>query len=456
MTNEVDFQTAAPATPPVGTKIATRDRAGVSEQVIEVDVGGAGGYSPLVAGQAANADSIPVTLSTDQEAELGGLTETAPATDTASSGLNGRLQRIAQRLTSIIALLPTSLGSGGGLKVDGSGTALPVSGSVTANAGTNLNTSALALDTSVGGLTETAPATDTASSGLNGRLQRIAQRLTSIIALLPTALGSGGGLKIDGSGTALPVVDTLTEAGVGGVADSQATNGTSSWSVIALLKGLYTNLAANRVTTPSWTSGTAVIAIQMLAKGAVPLRGTLSLVGKRGGYLTIFIMRSGTTALDVAIDVNVRRLVQTSPQIHSAPVFSASSEKIAAVQGVAAASGNGAGVTSLTLNAAKTFVANSTGYIEIGVIDNTTTPTLASEILRQVLATSTTVKLLEYPTESAHNSTAHVVADQCNRWTVWVEGGETFEVNINYGTATTGDSVCVGAYFSSYDADGSI
>lgn len=36
---------------------------------------------------------------------IGGLTEAAPATDTASSGLNGRLQRVAQRLTSILAQL---------------------------------------------------------------------------------------------------------------------------------------------------------------------------------------------------------------------------------------------------------------------------------------------------------------------------------------------------------------
>lgn len=51
---------------------------------------------------------------------LGVLTETAPATDTASSGLNGRLQRIAQRLTSLIALLPSSIGqkaSAGSLSV---------------------------------------------------------------------------------------------------------------------------------------------------------------------------------------------------------------------------------------------------------------------------------------------------------------------------------------------------
>jgi hypothetical protein len=49
---------------------------------------------------------------------------------------------------------------------------------------------------SIGGLTETAPGTDTASSGLNGRLQRVAQRITSLIALLPTALSSLGGLKV--------------------------------------------------------------------------------------------------------------------------------------------------------------------------------------------------------------------------------------------------------------------
>jgi len=37
---------------------------------------------------------------------IGSLTETAPATDTASSGLNGRSQRIAQRLTTLIGLTP--------------------------------------------------------------------------------------------------------------------------------------------------------------------------------------------------------------------------------------------------------------------------------------------------------------------------------------------------------------
>jgi hypothetical protein len=64
------------------------------------------------AGQATKANSLGVVLASDDDiqAKLGIVTETAPASDTASSGLNGRLQRIAQRLTSLIAQLPASLG----------------------------------------------------------------------------------------------------------------------------------------------------------------------------------------------------------------------------------------------------------------------------------------------------------------------------------------------------------
>lgn len=49
------------------------------------------------------------------------------------------------------------------------------------------------LNTRVGDLTETAPATDTASSGLNGRLQRIAQSLTSLVAFYAANFGTSTG-----------------------------------------------------------------------------------------------------------------------------------------------------------------------------------------------------------------------------------------------------------------------
>jgi hypothetical protein len=80
---------------------------------------------------------------------LGAVTETAPATDTASSGLNGRLQRIAQRLTSLIALLPTSLGQktmANGLAVtiasDQSAVPASQSGTWTVQPGNTANTTA--------------------------------------------------------------------------------------------------------------------------------------------------------------------------------------------------------------------------------------------------------------------------------------------------------------------------
>lgn len=244
-------------------------------------------------GQALAAASVPVVLSvaqmttltppaaisgfataTNQTSELtliGAVTETVPASDTASSGLNGRLQRLAQRLTSLIALLPTTLGqkaksaslavtlasdqdalpitdNAGSLtvdgtvaatqsgtwtvqpgntanttawKVDGSAVTQPVSGTIAvtgvataANQATLLarlpaalggTISANSLPVSLssdgpfavatGSVTETAPASDTASSGLNGRAQRIAQRITSLIALFPAALTGSGNFK---------------------------------------------------------------------------------------------------------------------------------------------------------------------------------------------------------------------------------------------------------------------
>lgn len=60
---------------------------------------------------------------------------------------------------------------------------LPTSGSGTVPTLSKTNTV-------IGGVIETAPATDTASSGLNGRLQRIAQRLTTLIGSTITVSGT--------------------------------------------------------------------------------------------------------------------------------------------------------------------------------------------------------------------------------------------------------------------------
>lgn len=73
--------------------------------------------------------------------------------------------------------------------------AIPVSGTVAVTgAGDASAANQTALNTLTGAVTETAPGTDTASSGLNGRLQRIAQRLSSLITALGSPFQAGGSI----------------------------------------------------------------------------------------------------------------------------------------------------------------------------------------------------------------------------------------------------------------------
>lgn len=59
---------------------------------------------PTAIGTAASAASLSVVTASDDPL-IGIKTETAPASDTASSGLNGRLQRVAQNLTTVNSTL---------------------------------------------------------------------------------------------------------------------------------------------------------------------------------------------------------------------------------------------------------------------------------------------------------------------------------------------------------------
>lgn len=76
-------------------------------------------------GSAADAASAPVTQSTEDKARIGATNETAPSTDTATAGLNGRLQRLAQqnsnaetKLFEVTLSLDTSAYSSGDLLAD--------------------------------------------------------------------------------------------------------------------------------------------------------------------------------------------------------------------------------------------------------------------------------------------------------------------------------------------------
>lgn len=95
------------------------------------------------------------------------------------------------------------------------------------------------LETVIGELTETAPATDTASSGLNGRLQRIAQRITSLIALVPASLGAKTAAA---SFSVTTATDDLLYTSAGAITDNPAADPDADGSIIAKLGGMWNSL----------------------------------------------------------------------------------------------------------------------------------------------------------------------------------------------------------------------
>lgn len=88
------------------TKLDTLE---VSVDAITTAVSTMSGKLPTALGTQAAATSLGAALSTEDIARIGATNETAAASDTATAGLNGRLQRIAQRITSLIALFPAAL-----------------------------------------------------------------------------------------------------------------------------------------------------------------------------------------------------------------------------------------------------------------------------------------------------------------------------------------------------------
>lgn len=133
-------------------------------------------------------------LGDNEQDVIGATDETAASSDTATSGLNGRLQRIAQRLTSLIALFPSALTGGGNFKaaiVESTATVTVQSNGADLATEATLGTAAA----SIGATNESAAGTDTATSGLNGLVKRLLQRVTALIALFPAALTGSGNFK---------------------------------------------------------------------------------------------------------------------------------------------------------------------------------------------------------------------------------------------------------------------
>lgn len=278
---------------------------------------------PAALGQTTKTGSLSVTLASNDDSltVLGALNETAPASDTASSGLNGRLQRIAQRLTSLIALLPAALGQ--------------TTKSASLSVALASDDSSLAL---LGAVNETAPASDTASAGHNGRLQRIAQRLTSLIALLPAALGQttkaaslSVALASDDSSLALlgavnetaPASDTAS-AGHNGRLQRIAQRLTSLIALLPTALGSQTNAGSLSVA-PS-TDQDPIFDHANGTKTSVTTSATIITTGSAHKYLRIVsdVDIYVNTAGSAAVDDGTSTLIKANlPEIIPVPVSTA-------------------------------------------------------------------------------------------------------------------------------------
>jgi hypothetical protein len=197
-------------------------------------------------------------------------------------------------------------------------------------------------------------------------------------------------------------------------------------------------------------SGTAVLSIQTLALHA-NVSATVDLSTKRGAWLFAAYGRQGTTARTAGIAVLVRRMINGGViEQPTPPTFVGDAATATRVTCTAAGTPNNAGVTSIT-------TATNTGIVagDIIFIDDTGNAGIgSSEWARVSFATSSTVLLLDRPTQYAHNSTNAHVSNHADVFPpVWIEGGCFAEVIFDDGASSTGDTNAVRCLMATYDSD---
>jgi hypothetical protein len=204
----------------------------------------------------------------------------------------------------------------------------------------------------------------------------------------------------------------------------------------------------SQVVTPTWTDNVTVLALTTLALNAVS-RTLIDWRTKWGGFVFVRVGRGGTTALTQGIPVLLRRTINNGGTEHvggATPGFLTQLVAAAATTCTASGSPNNAGVTSLTVAATTSFAFGDVVFIDgSGGTGN-------SEWVRVARVTSSTVLLLDAPTIFAHNNVLDKPRNKADQFTAWLEGGATYELVIDYGASTTGESVTIEAFAQTLDS----
>lgn len=187
--------------------------------------------------------------------------------------------------------------------------------------------------------------------------------------------------------------------------------------------------------TPSFTDNITIVTTGNINRGTVA-RETFDWRSKFGGYLFVYLGRSDAVALSSPIQVIVRRTINNDGIIIPNSVANLFSKTAAAVQTSCAASGNNAGVTTLTVAATASYNAGDLIVID-GIFGSGNVEW--NKIAQVINATSL---LLESPTAFAHNNTLDIVRSNSDVWGMWLDGGATYELLMDYAAQSTG-SFCL-------------
>lgn len=200
--------------------------------------------------------------------------------------------------------------------------------------------------------------------------------------------------------------------------------------------------------TATWTDNVSVIAATTLARGSVS-RTTLDLRTKRGAFLMVRLGRGGTTALSAGVNVLARRTLNNAGIVHPVPVAIFSSQ-ITAASSTTISSDSSSGQNSLN-------VASTSGFSEgqFVCIQDSGGGVTRLEFGR-VSKVSGGAVVLDAPLQYSHTAVqADTVRNYAEAYVFWIDGGATYEVIIDYGPQSTGDTLTIEAKAQTYDSDAS-
>jgi hypothetical protein len=209
--------------------VAQATASSLNATIIGTTAAGSGASTGLVTIQG-NASGTPIPITGSISATNPSISVTAAAVPGSATFVGGEVQSLQSGLTSG-DLYPLSLTTGALLRVDGSNVTQPVSGTVTANAGTGTFTVSGTVTANAGtgsfnnasvGVTASAPPADATYVG--GLVTTAVESGLTTGDMYPLSMTTAGLLRTDGSNVTQPVSGTVTaNAGTGSFTVAQAT-----------------------------------------------------------------------------------------------------------------------------------------------------------------------------------------------------------------------------------------